>query len=165
MNKSAIRVKRIIKTLQRETENVRKNPSEENYKRAEKALENAGKLRYYIINHFIFFSFLLFLLLFIIILTKDHYFLDLLKNKKLEYYQSLYVKAESGLKLRKAPGLTKQIMILKNNQRIFYLGLKSESFTKIIEDGEVHYGSWIRIKTENGIEGWVYDSYVSNSKN
>ena len=82
------------------------------------------------------------------------------KNKAESNASALYVTIE-GLKMRKEPGLKGEtIAKLKLDEKVYFLGKKSE-FTQEINLGyETVTDHWVKVRTQSGKEGWVFGAGV-----
>ena len=61
------------------------------------------------------------------------------------------------LKIRKAPGFKEKILgYIRENERVSYLGEKTEYKEKEDLRGKIYLTPWVKIKTSKGIIGWSY---------
>lgn len=72
-----------------------------------------------------------------------------------------YVNAREGLRVRKAPGLdAEKVGFLENREKVEVI-----SETKMTMQIGMLYSSWVEIKTESGLTGFVYGGYLEKSLN
>ena len=68
-----------------------------------------------------------------------------------------------SLLLRETPSLEgKALTTLKEGEKLTNLGIKSENYTRTFLRGKEFDEKWIKVKTENGLTGWVYGGGVSS---
>ena len=69
-------------------------------------------------------------------------------------------------KIRNGPGIEhKEVARLKENTLVMYLGEKSRNTTEIKLRGVKLNTNWLKVKTKEGIEGWIYGGGIRAPKN
>jgi len=87
------------------------------------------------------------------------------ENEKLEQFDVLITEANK-VRLRSQPRLTSKIVeALPINTVLFYLNKQSKSPKKIKINGLEHNAHWLKVRTTNNQEGWVYGSEGVDEQN
>jgi len=78
----------------------------------------------------------------------------------ISYSQKCIVKASSGLNVREEPNLdSKKVGKLTLNQTVSIIE-GSNNILKVEDEGNTIEGYWVKVKSDNGISGYVFEGYL-----
>lgn len=67
----------------------------------------------------------------------------------------------SSLNVREKPGLSGPVLAyLKQGEQVYFLGERTDWTQRIILNRIEYNDYWVRIRTETGVEGWVFGAFI-----
>ncbi len=89
---------------------------------------------------------------------------DLMEDEN-DFQDQKFISIVSGLKIRSVPDVESEIIATLNfEEEVTYLNEDSDFKEKLKINGELKYDTWKKIKTNYGLEGWVFGGGLEDSE-